>query len=488
MNDPLHLPVDAEFLVSMVESLDAGLTIVDPQGRFVVWNEACTRILGKGPALQVEPRDWPRFYGLHCPLEQRLLEFEELPLVKAMNLREHIEQELILLHEDLPEARWIRVIARPVLSATQEFQGAVAVIRDVTREKASLMASQMMSWFFSASEDAILGLNLEGIVQIWNPGASELLGWTAEEIIGKSLLTLVPENRHGEVHALVERARNNLPLPSREVELLHRQGHLVPVLRSITVMRESRGNPIGAVVVVRDISKLRTTERQLEESRRQLRLLSARQQSLLEQQLRALARELHDEFGQQLAAMKFELAWLERHVSHLPKVEERLESLNQVLDSTIAGLRRISKQMRPPLLEELGLCHAVDELITGLKSRYPLQASYQCSCHHLNFNPEAALALYRIIQEALTNVVRHSQATRVDIHLTQVDQSIQLSVRDDGKGLCDQPSQGLNFGILGMQERALSWSGRVQVANHPQGGVEVSAEFPLEQMLLLPRT
>ena len=469
---------------SLVDSLDAGLTIVDPDGQFLVWNQANTRILGRGPALDLSPEDWPRYYGLHCPLEQRLLRLEELPLVKAMTQRQHIEQEIILIHDGLEQPRWIHVMARPVLSAEQQFLGGVAMTRDVTQEKASLLATQMMSWFFGASEDAILGVNLDGNIQIWNPGAELLLGWSAEEIIDKPLHLIVPEARHPEIPRLVERARQNLPIPSRELELTHRDGHAVPVLRSITVMRESHGNPIGAVVILRDISRLRLTERQLEDSSRQLRLLSARQQSLLEQQLQAVARELHDELGQQLAAMKFELAWLERHVGEHPNVDERLHSLNQVLDSTIAGLRRISKQMRPPLLEELGLCHAVDELIGQVKSRFPLEANYHCSCQHLNFNPEAALALYRIIQEALTNVVRHAQATRVEIVLQLDGQQIQLAVRDDGRGLSEPQSQGLNFGILGMQERALSWCGVVKVENQPQGGVEVLATFPLEKMLI----
>jgi len=259
----------------------------------------------------------------------------------------------------------------------------------------------------------------------------------------------------------------------------------VAVSRSITAMRDGNGAPIGGVVVARDISRLKRAELQLEESRQQLRLLSVRQQNLLEQQLRALARELHDEFGQQLAAMKFEVAWLERHLDDDPAVEERLQSLNGLLDSTIAGLRRVSKQMRPPLLEELGLCHALDELVSEYASRFPLETVYECTVSQHSFSTEASLAIYRIVQEALTNVVRHSSATRVRVMLVQENDRLITLVLDNGRGLSPDPKPaGVNFGILGMQERARSWAGEVTVDNQDEGGARVRAEFPWSRVTL----
>jgi two-component system sensor histidine kinase UhpB len=485
MDDNVHLPADPQFIVPMIESLDAGFTVVDTNGRFLIWNQANTRILGKGAALGLAAENWAGHYGLHCPIEQRLLRPEELPLNRAFQERRHVEQEMIVINEALPEGRWIKVIARPLYDPQQELIGAAAIIHDVTHEKASLLSNQMMSWFFRASDDGIVGLNMEGTVLLWNPGAERLFGWRSQEMVGQSVYRLVPASRRHEIEILLERARLDQDMPPADTRILHKEGHEVAISRSITSVRDSGGRVIGGVVVARDISLLKRAESELEESRRKLRLLSVRQQNLLEQQLRALARELHDEFGQQLAAMKFELAWVERHLPTVnAKLEERLESLNQLLDSTIAGLRRISKQMRPPLLEELGLCHAIEELLGEVAIRYSLQATYDCALRHLTFGLEASLAIYRIVQEALTNVVRHSGASQVAVSLTQEGERVLLRVADNGHGLpLEARPSGDNFGILGMQERARTWSGEVRVVAGDPLGTVVEGAFPVGKVV-----
>lgn len=480
MDEIVQLQADPQLILPLVESLDTGFVLVDAAGEFKIWNLASTRILGKGPALEIPPEQWTDHYGLHCPLEHRLLSRDELPLIKALTLRQTIDQEIVIKNDSLSQPRWIKVQARPLFNPEQELIGAIATIRDVTNEKASLLASQMMGWFFSASDDAIVGLNMEGTILLWSPGASKLFGWDSDEIIGRSAYRLVPPSRQKEIDMLLGRARNNQQLPPQEARVIHKAGHEIPILRSITAIRDGQGRITGGVVVARDISELKQTENQLAESREQLRLLSARQQNLLEQQLRATARELHDEFGQQLAAMKFELAWMERHLQgENPCFETRLDSLNRLLDSTISGLRRISRQMRPLLLEDLGLCHAIDELLSEISSRYSMETRFECNVRHLQFCQDASLALFRIVQEALTNAVRHAEATRITVSVQQEEGELRVQIRDNGRGLepVQTPVQG-KFGILGMQERALSWSGGVTVCTHPEGGTLVEARFP----------
>lgn len=487
MDDFASLSPDPYYLTAMLESLDSGFTAVNSTGSFTYWNRATTRILGKGPAAQLAPQDWPAHYGLHCPIERRLLHYQELPLVEALEQQRPCEREMILINETCPQGRWLKVLARPIYGSQGELLGGVAVTQDVTREKASLLASQMMSWFFSASDDAILGVNLDSTVLLWNPGAERMFGWSADEMIGNSIHRLIEPERIPEIEKLIHRARNNQDIPPAEADLIHKDGHRILTSRSITPIRNSQGEPIGAVVVVRDISQLKLAERQLEASHQQIRQLSTRQQQLLEQQLLGVARELHDEFGQELAAMKFELAWLERHLQVEPRIEERLESLNQLLDSTIRGLRRVSRQMRPPLLEELGLCHALDDLLASYSQRFEFQTRFDCNARLLPFNPDAALAIYRIIQEALTNVARHAQARQVAVSLALEGQDLRVHILDDGQGLPESPGQnGEHFGILGMKERARSWSGSLEVSSQPEGGTRVEARFPLGAILLTP--
>lgn len=193
MDNSTQLLDDPALAGRLIESLDKGLVIVDSQGHFRIWNSANTELLGKGFRPGLEPAEWAVYYGLHCPIERRLLRLEELPLARAMHLRQPVEQDLMVSHEGLTEDRWIRVIARPLVDAEGRLLGGLAITRNLTEENLSALSAQMMAQLFQNGDDAIFGVNLQGTVLLWSPGAERLFGWTSEEMVGTSAFDWCPQ-------------------------------------------------------------------------------------------------------------------------------------------------------------------------------------------------------------------------------------------------------------------------------------------------------
>ncbi len=226
-------------------------------------------------------------------------------------------------------------------------------------------------------------------------------------------------------------------------------------------------------IVARSAAEVRASEEQL-------RRLAQRLESVREEEQTRIAREIHDQLGQALTALKLDLTWLQRKLTgerHL--LSEKADPLLTLVDATIEAGRQISAELRPPILEDLGLAAAIEWSLqrfgeqTGI--RYGLQANED------NVPLEAGRALYRILQEALTNVAGHAAARRVDVRLGRADGGLVLEVRDDGKGISDEVLHDTrSLGLVGMRERAMALGGTVTFSRSPGGGTMVTVRLPRE--------
>lgn len=238
------------------------------------------------------------------------------------------------------------------------------------------------------------------------------------------------------------------------------------------------GQVESVVVITTDITARRRVEQDLRHSREQLRRLANHQQAALEEERRHMSREVHDELGQQLTALKLDLAWLERRLEDSPLLD-RVESMGVLVTNTIGTVRRISSRLRPPLLDELGLAPALDWLVQDVCSRAGLK-------HHLEVNlggyvpdEKLTLALFRICQEALTNVARHAQACRVDLELKCAKDKLEVCICDDGVGIVPEKVR-TSLGLLGLQERVQGLGGEVTIQRREGGGTQILCRFPLK--------
>jgi len=231
--------------------------------------------------------------------------------------------------------------------------------------------------------------------------------------------------------------------------------------------------------VANDITKRKAAEDAL-------RALSARIRSTREEEGTRIAREIHDELGGVLTGLKWDLEKIDNTLdssndcSHISEIRERIGSMTGLIETTINTVRRIASELRPGVLDDLGLVAAIEWQIEQFQSRSGLKCHWTNNASEIDLTRERATAVFRILQEILTNVLRHARATNLYVKLRRSKQFFELEVKDDGQGITE--SQLMNtqsLGLLGMKERALLVGGEVRITGKEGGGTTVVVRVPL---------
>jgi signal transduction histidine kinase len=216
---------------------------------------------------------------------------------------------------------------------------------------------------------------------------------------------------------------------------------------------------------------------------RQLRQLAASLQNVRDEERMRIARELHDELGQALTAIKMDIGWAADRVPPGDKTfVDRFQSTLALVDTTIRNMRKVATELRPSILD-LGLHAAIEWLLEEFHSRTGVEYSLDLPTPEVEADPQLSTAIFRILQETLTNVARHSRATSIDVRLQRNNGDLILEVRDNGKGISQQPppDRAESLGILGMRERAMALGGEVTVQSPASGGTTVHARIPFAE-------
>jgi signal transduction histidine kinase len=214
----------------------------------------------------------------------------------------------------------------------------------------------------------------------------------------------------------------------------------------------------------------------------ELRALSAHLQSGIEAEQTRISREIHDELGQSLTGLKFDVSWVRDQTTEATRESERekLDATLKDIDTAIQSVRRIATELRPPVLDTLGLTAAIEWQATDFQNRTGIKCHLSPMAEDLPLDREGATAVFRIFQESLTNVARHAQATKVQVGLDRVDGHLLLRLADNGRGIADMEIRGANsLGILGMQERVRLLNGEMRIAGEAGHGTVVNVEIPL---------
>lgn len=229
-----------------------------------------------------------------------------------------------------------------------------------------------------------------------------------------------------------------------------------------------------------------SAEAALREQAIQLRALAARLQTSREEERLRISRELHDELGAALTAHKYGLEWMRQELSKPDRavsqkqIFEKLDSLKALADTTTVRVRKLCTELRPPILDDLGLAATIEWQVREFQTRTNIQCEIIGLPDSLNLNNEQAIAIFRIFQEILTNVARHAQASRVRVQLKIADAHLVLEVKDNGKGISrDKIAGGESFGLLGMRERASLLGGEILIKGAPGKGTTVTVSVPI---------
>lgn len=221
-------------------------------------------------------------------------------------------------------------------------------------------------------------------------------------------------------------------------------------------------------------------EDRLRESHEQLRALSVYLQYVREEERTRIAREVHDELGQALSGLKMDLAWVgSRLPRNLRLLRDRIKSMSSHIDTTIQSVRRIATELRPGILDDLGLVAAIEWQANEFQNRTGIKCTVTTTLNESMYDADLNTAFFRIFQETLTNVMRHANATRVEVHSTEQDGNLILTIRDNGRGITQaEMNDTRSIGILGMGERAALLGGEVELRGEPGKGTIVTVKIP----------
>jgi two-component system, NarL family, sensor histidine kinase UhpB len=311
-----------------------------------------------------------------------------------------------------------------------------------------------------------------------NRAAARLFGMDSiDGLIGRHVWSLLDEDSHAPLRQEIERTLAGQTVGAIVGGRLTRgDGQRREIEIALAALPDHGRRTVQ--MVVSDVTERRREASALERSRRDLRELSASVVEAREEERRRIARELHDELGQRLTALKIDLATLAAQAP-LAADDARVAAMQAMLDDTLASVRRIASDLRPLMLDDLGLNAAIEWLARDASRRIGIPVHTRLPLVEPALDPRLATAIYRMVQEALTNVARHARARSVEVILQTQNTQIVLTVADDGIGLSDQALQRAgSFGLMGLRERAHILGGTIAIGARPGGGTRLTVRLP----------
>ena len=401
-----------------------------------------------------------------------------------------------------------RVVVRLTITALPDGLGSTAgFVLALQDDRGPVVAEELLrrqAELLDLANDAIFVRDLEhDTVTYWNDGAVRLYGWTSKDAAGVYIHNFL---------------RTVFPQPLKEIkkqfllkgywagELMHttRAGNQITVSSRWTLLRDSRGVPIGSLELNTDITEqkrvqdaLKSTHEELErrveerttalsEANARLRVLSSRLMEIQESERRSIARDLHDEIGQALTAIKLNL----RELGELHEMSDDTAAQNLILDSleildqVLKHVRSLALDLRPSMLDELGLIPALRWYVGRQAERAGWELDFQADGVLTRPASEVEISCFRITQEALTNVARHAKAKKVEVRLEMRDRELSLVINDDGQGfdlhrVREEIQAGTTVGLSGMEERVRLVGGRLTITSALEAGTRIHATFPI---------
>ena len=476
-------------LAAIVDSAMDAIITVDDQQRVVLFNRAAEQLfrVARRDAIGTElSRFLPeRFRGAHHAhiehfartgvTSRRMGDVTTLWALRADGTEFPIEASIS--QAGTKDQRYFTVILRDITLRKQ-------AEADTARMRTALTAAQArLAAIVDSAMDAVITVDAAQKIVLFNRAAEQVFGVRREEAIGTDLDRFIPARfRAGHRHHVEQFGRTGVT--SRRMGdvttlwALRADGREFPIEASISQAVQD-GQPYYTVIL-RDITLRKQHEDDLKRQQQELRELSARVLEAREEEKARLARELHDELGQLLTALKMDLSWLRQRLAAV-ETAKKADEMSALLDRTVMATRRISADLRPLMLDDLGLADAAAWLVDDFAKRSGVECSIQLPPGEAldELSKSVATALYRAVQESLTNIARHARARRAWVVFAADDGHIDVSIEDDGRGIApSELAKARSLGLKGMRERIAYLGGSLEIGAAPRGGTRIRLRVP----------
>jgi PAS domain S-box-containing protein len=383
---------------------------------------------------------------------------------------------------------WLRDIV-----SVERIEGQPTVLKglmiDISKEKRIIeelvKAGELYGLVMKATNDVIWDWELATGNLTWNDNFFSMLGYersATHQHISFWESCIHPQDRERVVNGIHQAVINRDKIWTAEYRFVKSDGSYVTIFDRGYIILDEHNEPSRMIGSMVNITEQREAQQELEHSYRTIRELSDHLHQVREEERKSIAREIHDELGQQVTVMKMEITWLISEIkSENPLVRQKMEGLLDVLKETVQSIRRISSELRPSLLDDLGLAAAMEWHLKEFERRSGVQTHFDSHIPDTELPDGIRIALFRILQESLTNVARHAQASHVVVNIAYHEGVIAMNITDDGNGMdTSRLKHSKSYGILGMKERAGMMGGNYNIESAPGKGTTISVEVPWE--------
>ncbi|MEO8340189.1 MAG: PAS domain S-box protein [Nitrospirota bacterium] len=473
------------FITSVVENLPNMIFVKDAKDlKFVRINKAGEHLLGHSREGLIGKSD----YNFFPKEEADFFTAKDRQVLKTSSLLDIPEELIQTKHQGL---RILHTTKIPICDDTGEPQYLLGISEDITDrkqgEEALRKSEERYRSIFENAVEGIFQTSLEGKYLDVNPALARIYGYNSPEDMISTITNIatqlyVDPDRRNEFIRLIQ---NQEALTGFESLVHQKDGRTILVSENVRTMRDPNGVLRGYEGRVEDITARKLAEQRLRDTLDQVRMLTSRLETVQEEERRRISRELHDELGVRLTCLKIDLSRLITIAGDgvnavvRAKLGDKVHSMLEQVDTTIAAVQSLATQLRPTLLDDLGLVAAIEWQCLDFQKRTGIPCTCVTSADNIAMEPERATALFRICQEALTNTARHAQATGVAVTFELRGGFLQLAVTDNGVGISDtQVSNRRSLGLLGMKERIEQLGGSLVVQGHSGRGTTVTACLP----------
>ena len=469
---PSAAPTES-LLAAIVESSDDAIVSKDLNGVITSWNRGAELIFGYSPDEVIGK-------SITIIIPQERLQ-EEPRILEQIRKGEKIDHfETVRRRKDGSQVE-VSLSVSPVRNSAGEIIGASKIARNISDRKFATRQMSRLVAIVESSDDAIIGKDLDGIITTWNRGAEALFGYTADEAIGESVTILIPRDRIDEEPEILSRIRSGLKVDHYETIRRRKDGRLINVSLSVSPIFDAKGDVVGASKIARDISDRLAAESDRRDKEMLRRLLEAQ-----ESERNRIARDLHDHLGQKMTALRLKLENLFLNTPRGDEVEELINEVREMASGIDRDINFLSWELRPTELEDLGIEPALRSYVHEWSVHYQIRADFQSTVHdepNERLAREAETNLYRFLQEALNNILKHAEAGSVEVMYIHRDREILLAIEDDGRGFDPDDiviygSSRRHLGLTSMRERIALMNGTLEIDSAPGEGTRLLARMP----------